>query len=73
MIVIQLNFIEIFETRMKLQRNENAWIKMGRLYRRVPMLKHIPPLLIPIGIFSAFIAAIFNQGFRIQQENDLTI
>tara|TARA_R110002050_G_scaffold94765_1_gene197066 strand:+ start:48519 stop:48974 length:456 start_codon:yes stop_codon:yes gene_type:complete len=26
-----------------------------------------------LGVFSAFIAAIFKQGFQIQQENDLTI
>lgn len=40
---------------MKLQSNANAWIKMGRVYRIVPLLKHISPLLIPIGILAGFI------------------
>jgi hypothetical protein len=39
---------------MELRNNENAWIKMGRFYRMVPVLKYIPPILIPIGIFSSF-------------------
>lgn len=30
------------------------------------------PLII-LGVFSAFLASIFKQGFQIQQENDLTI
>lgn len=36
---------------MKLKLNQNEWIKMGRLYRRVPVVKHIHPLLIPMVIF----------------------
>lgn len=39
---------------MKTQYTENSWIKMGRLNRSIPMLKHIHPLFIPLVIFAGF-------------------
>lgn len=48
----EVNF-KIKKEEMKTQ--DNAWIKMGRLYRRIPILGFINPLVFPVVIFCGLI------------------